>query len=941
MRTGESMSKFPHILVATVVGAATLLSMGGCPVAGTPAADVIAGGTGASNQLGNTASVTVLSPAVSLSITGGTPIEVNWTAIATTNFAAVNVIFDVDQDPDNGNEILASQNLDFSETRELVDTSGLPMGTFFIGVVLLETNEIAAFAYADGAVIVNEQSDLVFSSPRGNLSFERSIDVTPRFDVAWTVTDPDSTVTVRIFLDPDATPNGNEIALRESTSQTGDGFSFNLPTSSFEPGTYRILAIVSDENTDVAVYAPASIRISARLGGVIDLRDLGTNASPVSGAVFEGFNPRDNTGSFVTSLSDYDGDGFSDFIMVAQFGKPVYQSNLQRVGVGESYMVYGRATRFSGKISVNSTGALFRGEVITGVREVLDGDPIRPSRGISSLALLSDWDGDGFREMAFGVPFVDSTPEQILDAAGYFRTGAVVVASSTSLRPDLNFPGGNVMILSEIGTLDHRLNTIPDCPEGFSGPKSPPAPGGGSTTYFSLHQGGERDGPANRGSIRLGCRLSTTQFGDQCGETVSAYQFNSLIMSVPNRDPIFSTLNQSVGSAGGAGVVSIYYCHVDSGFFPWDAQNAPPGTITSPAGEALLPHDGPFHYVFDDFVNGSPGFVVDADDSMPCLLVANGLLPNAVTTNSFGNSRTTRFYSTQPNSRLSNVQGADDFNGDGLQELLIGAPFLNNGAGAVFIVLGRLRPLVEGGELDLNELAQPLNSAAGNERIFDGIQIVGEPGTRLGQSQDAIGDFNSDGLPDVAIGSPLLNDRRGGAAVLFGSRDLINSVASEISLSDIPERGLGVIFVGENEGDLAGIRVARAGDVDGDSNGDLLIAAPDKSVRLDTDLDGVLEIDREQCGVVYLVYGGPHLKGTLNLADIGTSKLPGMMFVGRNSGDHLGAGLGEQGDRSKGIAAAGDVDGDGLGDLILGAVNASPRDRVHAGEAYLIYGVGN
>ena len=43
-----------------------------------------------------------------LAITGGTPIEVNWTAVATTNFASLEVIFDLDQDPNNGNEISAA-----------------------------------------------------------------------------------------------------------------------------------------------------------------------------------------------------------------------------------------------------------------------------------------------------------------------------------------------------------------------------------------------------------------------------------------------------------------------------------------------------------------------------------------------------------------------------------------------------------------------------------------------------------------------------------------------------------------------------------------------------------------------------------------------------------------------------------------------------------------
>ncbi len=391
----------------------------------------------------------------------------------------------------------------------------------------------------------------------------------------------------------------------------------------------------------------------------------------------------------------------------------------------------------------------------------------------------------------------------------------------------------------------------------------------------------------------------------------------ALVIGVPGRDPIRNTFTFT--SLPGAGVVSVYY--PARGFNPWDVT------------DNSIPKGGPFHYVLDDF-EWSPGYYTDPDGGEPCIRLINERTP--------WEARTARFYGGFGGAAVGNASSMPDFNADGLSDILIGSPLSHEGAGAAFLVLGRLPPLVVGSEMALEELGLPMDSGSPDtSRVFDGVRIVGSPGSRLGQAQDSAGDFNSDGISDVIIGSPLVNDRRGGAAVFLGSRDVINLTQEEIPFDEIADRGLGVIFRGETEGDLAGARVSCAGDMDGDGNDDILIAAPDCSVRLDIDLDGTLEIDRTECGVVYLIYGTPELRGVLDLADVGTARLPGAVFIGRNSGDHLGAGLGEQGDRSYGIAGCGDIDSDGHADILLGSISASPRDRLRAGEVYLLYGVGD
>lgn len=930
--------KDARLLLGLPLAVLALALPAGCPTATNPV-EFIAGGTGDNPQLGLNSEITVLSPNTDLAITGGTPIEVNWQAIATTNFAVVDVLFDIDTNPDNDNELSAVSNLTLGTSTATLGTIDLDADTYFILVQLREQNEVVATDYAPGSLIVNQATRLFFSEPRTNVSYDRSMLITPTIDVSWQSFDPDSTISIEFFLDPDESTNGNEIPLRTSNMQDGDSFQFSFNTANFDPGTYRVLALVSDGVEEFPFYSPGAITLRARLAGVIDLRELDDPTSGIAGAIFEGFNPRDNAGSFVDTMTDLDGDGFAEFLIMAQFGKPRFSVNLQRTGVGEAYMVFGRADRFRGRINLNSTGQLFRGNIWEGAPEATN--PIRPSRGITSFTAIDDLDGDGVRELVFGLPFTDSLSIGApLDPPGYFRTGAVVVASSTALRPDLGFPGGQAFSLAEFGTLSTECCQNPACPHTFVGPKSPSATN--DVTYFYRY-GPPNPGPGtavNPGTVRMGCRFSSVGFGDQFGETVSDWQQGSFIISAPNRDP-FDNIVSNTQNVPGGGVVSVYGGTFGlDGFVPWGNVGAPDGAPSTLVDQ--LPHGGSFHYILDDkriLASGdpfSPGYVVDFDNGTPC----NMLFTPRTGTGAF----TTRFWSNANDARVGNAVGVGDLNADGYPDILIGAPFTSEGAGACYIIFGRQPELFRGSELELEELGLPLNGPdePNNTRVFEGLRVVGSPENRLGQSQDNAGDFNGDGLPDVAIGSPLLNNRRGGVAVFFGDRDVINLTQEDIPLEEIPARGLGVIFEGVNEGDLAGARVRSAGDLDGDGNTDLLIAAPGASVRLDTDLDGVFEIDRTTCGVVYVVYGDPALAGrTASLADVGTVELPGAIFVGRESGHQLGAGVGELGDRATGIASAGDVDGDGLIDLLMSSIIASPRDRVRAGETYLIYGVGN
>jgi hypothetical protein len=135
---------------------------------------------------------------------------------------------------------------------------------------------------------------------------------------------------------------------------------------------------------------------------------------------------------------------------------------------------------------------------------------------------------------------------------------------------------------------------------------------------------------------------------------------------------------------------------------------------------------------------------------------------------------------------------------------------------------------------------------------------------------------------------------------------------------------------------------------------------------VDTDNNGIAnDVDLTNAGLVYVISSKNRLDQiptndlnyfTIAISELGTANLQGFIIAGRRAGDRLGGG--DAGDvtaggiaakvgrgRSHGLASAGDVDGDGRDDILIGAVLADPRidpfteiGTQNAGEVYLIYG---
>lgn len=231
------------------------------------------------------------------------------------------------------------------------------------------------------------------------------------------------------------------------------------------------------------------------------------------------------------------------------------------------------------------------------------------------------------------------------------------------------------------------------------------------------------------------------------------------------------------------------------------------------------------------------------------------------------------------------VSFAGDFNNDGYDDALVGARFNSindDNSGVAYLILGSASPA----DADLDAL----------------VQYFGEDeDDNAGYSVSAAGDTNGDGYDDVLIGAY----RNGAGGLNGGSAYLIlggsTPTSGDLGTADAQYRGDTNCYAGQS--------AANAGDMNDDGFPDMLVGAPGSSLG-----------GKNSSGAAYLVFGG----ATPADADLSSSAT---YFSGEANYDYVASVL----------AGAGDFDGDGVADAILGSPYQD-GGGADSGSAYLVLG---
>jgi hypothetical protein len=605
-----------------------------------------------------------------------------------------------------------------------------------------------------------------------------------------------------------------------------------------------------DGYADVIVGAPAYDDVEAEegaafvfLGGASGV----ANGNPLTAAAqLESNQVGAALGTSVAAAGDVDGDGYADVIV----GAPSYDAG--EVDEGAAFVFMGSA---SGVVDGNPLTAAARLESNQG-GAMLGG----------SVAAVGDVDGDGYTDVVVGARYYNSGVGWGEGAAFVFAGSAsgisngapTTAAAAIKVDADMVSFGASVASAGDVNG-DGFADLIVGAPQYNAGD---PAEGAafvflGSTAGITSESVGTALArfESNQADAQLGGCVSSA--GDVNGDghadvIVGAALYDAIEI---DEGAAFVFLGNAAGVASGDPAASDTQLESNQ-------TQAWLGTSVSGAGD--LNGDG-----YADVVVGAPTFDAGEVDEGAAFVFLGG--PSGIADGSPATAQA-QLEGNQAGAWFGfSVSGAGDVNGDGYADLIVGASDYFAGQsfeGAAFIFLGSASGIADG---------SPATADAQLES--------NQADAYFGWSVSGAGDVNGDGYADVIVGSAAYDAGEAieGAAFVF--------LGSGLGIGDGNPTTASAQIEGNQASAWLGTSVSGAGDVNGDGYADVIVGASDYDAG-DVD-EGVAAIFLG--GAAGIASGSPVTADTL--------------VEGNQTNAYLGAS----------VAAAGDVNGDGYADVIVGA----------------------
>ncbi len=248
------------------------------------------------------------------------------------------------------------------------------------------------------------------------------------------------------------------------------------------------------------------------------------------------------------------------------------------------------------------------------------------------------------------------------------------------------------------------------------------------------------------------------------------------------------------------------------------------------------------------------------------------------------------------------ISSLGDVTADGINDIAVGWPQYDHDKGRVYILSGaRLigRNHVNLESIESDEIGWVINGLYDNGAF--------------GSAISGIGDFNADGIDDLCIGAPNVNDYNGAAFIIWG-----NVAGFDAVNVSCPRMDSCIMLTGVSEGEL-GFTIT-SGDLNGDAKADVCIGEP-----------YFIDNNNQESGRVYVLYGGS-ASLSAPFMDIATGvNLCGGWFLQGCDEENLGSS----------IAVCGDLNGDNVCELIAGAAKGRSDSSDQHGAVYLRFGGNN